>query len=103
MTVDANAANIVSGGAAITESVRASDAANFDDDGTTISMQPVFGAVIGVLTVGIVVFAVLMAKKRKRAGKNKSTEMCRAVHVAEVSPSAVGDVEADGAANAATV
>jgi len=103
MTVDVNAANTVSGGAAITEGVRGSDAANFDDDGTTIWMQPVFGAVIGVLTVGVVVFAVLMAKKRKRAGKNKSTEMCRAVHVAEVSPSAVDDVKADGAANAVTV
>merc|ERR1712086_483129 len=84
--VSVGASIAVSGGApSIAEGVGGADEA-------FLWMETVFGALIGVLVIGaVVLLTVLMVKRRRSLGKKEETEMCRAVHVEEVSPSEVVD------------
>merc|ERR1739838_1002837 len=101
-----NAAVAVSGGAdSITESVTGSNASNSTGNETTVWVETVFGAVIGVVVIGAVVLSVVQRMKRrtKIVGKQEDVEMGHTVHVVEASPSESTEATTTDAVNAESV
>lgn len=100
-TVSTNAAAAVSSGGLIAEEA---NEANSAGNGSLDWMTTAIGAMIGVVAIGaIVVFLMLMTKKRKRAAEEEKTEMSKAVPEHVVPEMSISSVAVPATTSGATV